>query len=304
MPKVSVIIPTYNRTDYLKTTLENLQKQTFRDFEVIVVDDGTPGEANKLVCSNFNNVRYHRIANSGGPMRPRNTGFKLAESQYIALVDDDDLWLPDKLEKQVAILDKNEDFGLVHSYCLVIDHEGNQTGETVGRLSDPLKKHGYVFDEMVGSFTVMTPTAIFRKELLSQCGTFNENMKAAGEDTEFFSRMAFYTKFYYIDEPTAYYRVHPQGISGNRIAYLKLPLELFRMLKGLKNKESLSNKRFGKIRKRLLLKQVSMIYDSLSLKTSIKNCFSMHLFFWLIPVVSWGILLKMKEMVKPTKSLA
>lgn len=304
MPKVSVVIPTYNRADYLKITLENLQKQTFRDFEIIVVDDGTPGEANKLVCSNFNNVRYHRIANSGGPMRPRNTGFKLAEGQYIALVDDDDLWLPDKLEKQVAILDSNQDFGLVHSYCLVVDHEGNQTGEIVGRLSDPLKKHGYVFDEMVGSFTVMTPTAIFRKELLAQCGTFNENMKAAGEDTDFFSRMAYYTKFYYIDEPTAYYRVHPNGISGNRIAYLKLPLELFWMLKRLKNKESISNKRYSRIRKRLLLKQVSMIFDTHSLITALKNCFSMSLFFWLIPVVFWGILLKVKEMVKPTKSSA
>ena len=297
MPRVSIIIPTFKRPEFLKTTLENLQHQTYRDFEIIVVDDGTPGNENEVVCSNFPNVIYHKIPNSGGPMRPRNTGFQLSKGEYLALVDDDDLWAHDKLELQVGVLDNFKEFGLAHSCCKVIDHTGRETGEITGRLSNPGLKHGYVFDQMVGNFTVMTPTAIFRKELLETSGAFNEKMKAAGEDTEFFSRMAFYTRFYYFDEPLAWYRVHPGGISTNNSAYINLPVELSKMIDTLK-REGLDKKRHRKIRERLLLKQVAEIRDYKSLKISLKNSFVMHPFFWIVPRVAYGTILKIAKVAR------
>ncbi len=96
-PLVSVIIPTYKRTAYLKLTLDSIQNQTFQDFEVIVVDDGTPTEENRLLCEQYEKVQYIKIENSGGPAKPRNFGIQKAKGKYLAFVDDDDIWLPNIL---------------------------------------------------------------------------------------------------------------------------------------------------------------------------------------------------------------
>ena len=97
-PLVSVIIPTYNRTDYLKITLNSVLSQTYKNIEIIVVDDGSEGDANKILCDSFSNVIYIKIKNSGGPARPRNTGIKAAKGELIGFTDDDDIWLPQKLK--------------------------------------------------------------------------------------------------------------------------------------------------------------------------------------------------------------
>jgi len=287
LPRISVIIPTYKRTDYLKLTLESVYSQTFTDFEVIVIDDGTPGEENKKICSTFQNLIYKKIANTGGPMIPRNTGLKMAKGEYIALVDDDDLWIPDKLQRQIDILDNEKDFGLVHGCCKVIDNSGKETGEIVGIISGNNRKHGYVFDDMVGNFTLMMPTVFFRKQLLDLVPGFNETMKAAGEDTEFFCRLAFYTKFYFMEQPVAYYRYHPSNLSGNEgcFFYTYLPLSLFKMIKDLNNRKLLSNKRFKRIRNTLLIKQSEECYSIKAYKLALKHCFLIYPLFFLKPKV-------------------
>ena len=132
-PLVSIIIPTYNRTEYLKYTLESVINQTYPATEIIVVDDGSPNTKTQTLCQHYKNVAYYKIENSGGPATPRNFGFKQSKGQYIAFLDDDDLWLPDKLSKQVKILEENPDFGIAHSYCDVIDKEGKPTGVSIGR---------------------------------------------------------------------------------------------------------------------------------------------------------------------------
>lgn len=298
MPAVSIIIPTYNRPKFLELTLANVYQQTFTDFEVIVVDDGTPGNVNEVLCSGYDRLIYKKIANTGGPIVPRNTGLKLATGKYIAFIDDDDLWMPDKLQKQVEILEKENDFGLVHGCCKVIDDLGIETGEIVGRLINKQRKHGYVFDDMVGNFTVMMPTSFFRKELIERVGFFNESMKAAGEDMEFFSRMAFYSKFYYIDEPIAYYRVHAGGISMENPHYYNLPLFLNQMMLNLKRTEELPTSRFRSVQNRLLLQQMSMAKNRKSYAKAILNCSKMSPFFWLKPKLMYGFVKRMNLLLR------
>jgi len=300
MPRVSVIIPTYKRTDYLKLTLESVYSQTFTDFEVIVIDDGTPCNENEKICSTFQNLIYKKIANTGGPMIPRNTGLKMAQGEYIALVDDDDLWIPDKLQKQVDILDNEKEYGLVHGCCKVIDNEGNETGTTIGIIADNKKKHGYVFDDMVGNFTLMTPTVFFRRELINIVGFFNEKMCAAGEDTEFYCRLAFYTKFYFIEENIAFYRYHPNNLSRSEdhYFYLFLPWSLFFMIKGLNNKKLLSGKRFNKIRNTLLIRQAENFKHILHFKITIKYCFKINPLFWLRPRIIYILFCNFNKCLK------
>lgn len=243
-PRVSVIIPTYNRADYLYITLENISNQTFTDFEVIVVDDGSPKKEAESVCSEFSFCRYVWIPNSGGPATPRNRGIELARGEYIALVDDDDLWVPQKLEEQVAVLDSNPDFGLVHSYCECIDEEGKLTGAITGRPGSPDVKHGDCFVKMIGNWTVMMPTPLIRAQVVRESKGFNAMISRATEDVEFFTRIACLTKFWFIDKPLANYRIHGGNISGNKENYKNLAISLSRVaedvfLEGRIDKEDL-----------------------------------------------------------------
>jgi glycosyltransferase involved in cell wall biosynthesis len=293
MPRVSVIISTYKRPDYLRETLRNVHQQTFKDFEVIVVDDGTPGDENEKICSEYPDVIYKKIANTGGPMVPRNTGLKIAKGEYIAFVDDDDLWVPDKLQRQVDILDNERDYGLVHGCCKIIDSSGKETGDMIGKLTNSKRKHGYVFDDMIVNFTVMMPTSFFRKELCDVAGGFNEKMHAAGEDTEFFCRLAFYTKLWFIEEPIAYYRVHDNKLSITEdFSYVYLPLELYNVIKDLKNRKLLENRRYRMLRNKLLLRQATVPKSRRAVVVALKNCLTMDSLCWIRPKIVYVLLKK------------
>ena len=107
-PLVSVIVTTYNRKELLKETLESILNQTFKNFELIVVDDGSTDNTKDIVNSTEDSrIQYIYTENWGGPAKPRNIGIKRAKGKYIAFCDDDDLWLPQKLEEQLKHFDDN-----------------------------------------------------------------------------------------------------------------------------------------------------------------------------------------------------
>lgn len=226
MKKVSVIIPTYNRTDFLKMTLDSVINQTYKSIEIIVVDDGSPNNVTEELCKQYKNVDYFKIKNSGGPATPRNYGFKKSTGDYIAFLDDDDLWLQTKIEEQVEVLDQNPEFGIVHCYCDTIDKNGKLTGKSIGQPGTPDIKHGDVSKKMIGNWTLMMPTPLLRRALVYNVGLFNTIMPPAGEDVEFWTRCSFFTKFYYVDKPLALYRVHDRNISNSNGNYVDLPIYL------------------------------------------------------------------------------
>lgn len=277
-PLVSIVIPTYKRTDYLKLTLQSVLKQTFQDFEVIVIDDGTPNDDNLLLCKTFEKVRYIKIENSGGPAKPRNIGIKEAKGMYIAFVDDDDLWLPSKLEKQVAVLENNSEFGLVHSCCEIIDENGIKTNEIIGRPGSPDVKHGNVAMRMMGNWTLMMPTPMVRKEVIDKIGFFNEIMPAAGEDVEYWTRSSFFTNFFYIDEPLALYRRHSTNISSNAVKYLQLPLCLKSIINEVLYSKIITKKQYSFLLQSLCKMQIKMV--KMDLFQTWKKLFLLD-FYWL-----------------------
>jgi teichuronic acid biosynthesis glycosyltransferase TuaG len=278
-PLVSIIIPTYNRTDYLDLTIQSVLSQTYHNIEIIVVDDGTPNNNNEVLCKKTNKVKYIKIENSGGPAKPRNVGIREAKGKYIAFVDDDDLWLPTKLEKQVIVLENNPDFGLVHGCCEVIDENGIKKNEIIGRPGSFDVKHGDVSMRMMGNWTLMMPSPLIRKEVLETVGFFNEQMPSAGEDTEFWTRCSFATQFYYIDEPLAQYRVHSSNISGQKAKYLVLPLFLKEVLKGQFFSKKIDKQQYLYLLNSLCRMQIKMIKTSF-LKT-FKNLFLLD-YFWVV----------------------
>lgn len=286
-PIVSVIIPTYKRTDYLKLTLRSILNQTFKDFEIIVVDDGTPNDENLFLCHTFEKVKYIKIENSGGPAKPRNVGIREAKGKYIAFVDDDDLWLPSKLEKQVAVLENNPDFGLVHCYCQIVDENGIMQNTIVGRPGSPEVKNGDVAMRMIGNWTVMMPTPLVRMEIIKNVGFFNEIIPPALEDIEYWTRCSFATKFFYLDEPLVQYRIHSNNISKDNPDYFYLPLFMKSILQNQLSIKKINKKEYKSLLDNVSKMQIKMI-DKGFFKT-FKNLFILD-FFWFFKVSNCKLL--------------
>ncbi|MEZ4874048.1 MAG: glycosyltransferase family A protein [Flavobacteriaceae bacterium] len=258
---VSVIIPTYARTPLLKQTLESVGQQTYHPIEIIVVDDGSTGKENQELCANYPLVRYHKIENSGGPAKPRNEGAKLAKGVFIAFLDDDDLWIPTKLEKQVQLLQDHPEYGLVHTPCKVIDEEGAPTGEIIGKPRTQSLKHGDVALRMAGNWTLMTSSVLIRKDLFNQVGGFNETMPPAGEDTEFWTRCSFQAKFYYWEEPSVLYRRHQSISAANKPHYFDVPLYLKKSIDVAFRQHLLTRHQAQVISRQVVKKQVKDMHN-------------------------------------------
>jgi len=260
-PLVSVIIPTYCRPRLLLETLQSVAAQTYPNIEVLVMDDGTPGEEVLVLCKQFSNVSYHKLENSGGPSRPRNKGAELAKGTYLAFLDDDDLWLPNKLEQQVKILEANPQFGLVHTPCWVMDINGIVTKEIIGKTGSQEVKHGDVSQRMMGNWTLMTSSVLMRKSLYEIVGPFNETMPPTGEDTEFWNRCAFHSEFYYHAAPLVRYRRHDEGNSKKlKAAYFEVPWYLKKTLDDALENKLITKGTFKKLRNQLVRKQLKDLH--------------------------------------------
>jgi len=164
VPRVSIIIPTYNRASLLREALESVFAQTYQDFEVIVVDDGSTDGTGEILKDLLDKVRYIRQENLGCGAA-RNRGMEEAKGEYIAFLDSDDLWMDFKLELQVAILDKMSDVGFLYSDFQVLKDFGIRLQNGLERwFSDPdrcrsIFRERTLFSEMIPGFH--SPTGDF-----------------------------------------------------------------------------------------------------------------------------------------------
>jgi len=124
-PKVSVILPTFNRAAYLPDAIESVLCQTFRDFELVIVDDGSTDNTRQIVQMYPDKRIRYRFKQNGGIASALNCGIKQSTGTYLARLDSDDVFLPEKLAYQVACLDANPDCGLVYTQAYNMDEKGN-----------------------------------------------------------------------------------------------------------------------------------------------------------------------------------
>jgi len=211
MPKVSVIIPAYNAMEYLPETLENVLQQTLRDFEVIVVDDGSSDD----ICSWFEahviDARVRLVSQENkGLSGARNTGIKHATSPYIAFPDADDLWDTSKLEKQVHLLDSDPSSGLVYTWVAYIDSQGKPTGRVRKNSAE-----GMIWPDLTQHNVIECGSVVLvRHECFREVGLFDESLRSI-EDLDMWLRMAQHYQFRMISEPLVYYRQHTASLSKN-----------------------------------------------------------------------------------------
>ncbi len=191
----SVIIPTYNRLALLAEAIESVLNQTYRDFELIVVDDGSTDETSEMIRSvaprDFKYLRQEHL----GVSAARNNGARAAKGNYLAFLDSDDLWFPEKLEKQADFFSEHPDSQVCHTGEIWIRN---------GRRIYPKKKHqksgGFIFNRAV-ELCIVSPSSIaIKKEIFSSVGGFDKKLPAA-EDYDLWLRLLSRYPIGFIKEP-------------------------------------------------------------------------------------------------------
>jgi teichuronic acid biosynthesis glycosyltransferase TuaG len=207
-PRVSAIIPTYNYARYAAAAVESALSQSFKDLEIVVVDDGSTDETAETLRPFGRCIRYIRQAHRG-LAAARNMGIRVSRGRYLAFLDSDDLWLPDKTSMQIAQLDPNPAVGLV--YCeAALFTEASPTEiphsywahHPSGRILPSLLRHN----------VVPSPTPMVRREMFDQVGLFDESLGAC-EDWDMWIRIAQVSEFGYVDRVLAKYRLHSANMS-------------------------------------------------------------------------------------------
>ena len=202
MPKVSVIIPVYNCERHIREAITSVLAQTYKDYELIVIDDGSTDRSGRIVQEEFGETaKYYRQRN-GGAARARNAGVQQSSGRLIAFLDADDIWLPEKLAIQVPILENRLEIGLVHCDVEGIDSSGRHV--RVWRNSG--RKDAYARQFLKGH--IIAPYAsLIRKDIFLKAGGFDEDFPVAGyEDLEFSIRIGQLCEIYCVDKPLVKHR--------------------------------------------------------------------------------------------------
>ena len=210
MPTVSIIIPTFNRSHYLQMAIQSILNQTYQDFEIIIVDDGSTDDTKK-VASSFGPKVIHFYQSNQGPSVARNVGLHRARGKYLALLDCDDLFLPDRLERGVKALDRMPHVGLVHGEVEVIDSEGQIIPEETNynqKLYAKERKEGSSYLRILKGNAMFPSTILFRRECFERAGLFNPAF-APREDYDWYLRLALSHQVYLLEgPPVTSYRLH------------------------------------------------------------------------------------------------
>ena len=212
-PCVSVVVPTYNRARIIGETLESILNQEFRDLELLVVLDGCTDDTEGVVKSYADSrVRLLKQGNSGGPAAPRNVGVQNANGKYIAFCDDDDLWMPHKLTRQVAVLEGDPQAALCFTDGVVFGDGG-----VIARRALKNGFEGNHFQRLLYGNFIANSSVLVRREVLAQVGPFNTDRVLHGsEDYEMWLRVAYAHKLVSIPEPLIKYRVHRGNLARDR----------------------------------------------------------------------------------------
>ncbi len=229
--KISVIIPLYNGAKYIQQALESVFQQTYNNYEIIIIDDGSTDESKQVLESYLDKVKYI-YQNNQGVAAARNKGLEVATGEYIAFLDQDDYFLPEKLESQVAKLEKRKNLGLVISGWQIVNEEGEGKSAVQPWLNLPQLDT----EELIIYKPVLLSAMLFRRNWLEKVGKFETNLYQT-YDVELVLRLAAQgCRADWVRKALVCYRQHENNVSKNIIAQakeLELVLENFFSRKNL-----------------------------------------------------------------------
>lgn len=211
-PRVSVIIRTYNRADLLGEAIDSVLGQSWRDLELIVVDDGSTDATPALLERYAGRLTPIFLGRTANPAAVFNAGIRAARGEFVAFLDSDDIWLPDKLQRQIECLDSDRRFGLAYGNVRLLYPDG--------RLSEPVLAPdqivvGSVLRPMVRSMCVHPSTVVIRRHWFDRIGLFDERILTC-EEYFFLLDLALTTEAVCIPEPVCLIRRHAGQLSTGR----------------------------------------------------------------------------------------
>lgn len=203
MVKVSVIVPVYNGEKYIREAIDSILNQSYKDFEVIVIDDGSKDNTLSIVKEYDGKIRWKSQENKG-QASATNEGVKMAEGEYVAYLDADDVCMPERLEVQVKYLDNHLNVGLVYSSY----YQMNSVGE-IKRITKARPHDNFV---LLQKDYIARSTVMHRKKCLDEVGLFDESI-SGDDDWDMWIRISEKFGVDYVERPLVKYRVHREQIS-------------------------------------------------------------------------------------------
>jgi glycosyltransferase involved in cell wall biosynthesis len=212
MAQVSVIIPTYNGASYVASAIQSALNQTFEDLEILIVDDASTDRTLNEIEPFLTDKRVKLLCNTSnlGIPATKNKAVKMARGQFIAFLDQDDVWLPNKLEVQINHLKQDDNIGVIASAIYFIDESGNLIGKKILNIENaqPLTQ---VKRLLLGNF-ITNSSAVVRRSCFDKVGYFNENLRGS-DDYDLWVRIAKYFKIHYLNQILIKKRLHKLNFS-------------------------------------------------------------------------------------------
>lgn len=224
-PRVSVIIPVFNREAFIGRAVESLLAQTFRDYEIIVVDDGSTDGTQHVLNSFGDKLKVFSQSNRG-PYTARNLGLQHARGEYIAFLDSDDTWLPERLTEQVPLLSSDPGLGLVFGDGQIIHGRGRKLRTFFKYYNKPVR--GWVFPQLICANFIPQSSVLVRRKCFEELGPFLEIPLAA--DYHKWLQIALCYRIEFVNEIIFTYTLHEDNISLDRVKRYQMSLGIFEEL--------------------------------------------------------------------------
>lgn len=232
MPSVSVVIPCFNRGHCIKACIESVLSQSFQDLEVIVVDDASTDDTRDRVASlDDPRIRYIAHESNRGGAAARNTGIKASQSEFLAFLDSDDRWAPDKLQKQLQLFrTKGEDYGFSYTWLIGQDPDGEELWR-LNRTIDGLAEEDLLVENCMGTFS----SVIARQTVLHAVGGLDEKMRSC-QDWDLYVRLNAITKVCCVQEYLVYYQQNRSDKNRISVSPTSIILGRRRMLRKIESR--------------------------------------------------------------------
>jgi glycosyltransferase involved in cell wall biosynthesis len=211
-PVVSVIIPTYNSVHFVTQAIASVLAQTFQDFEVLVIDDGSTDNTKEVLKKKYGDKIHYLFKTNGGVSSARNFGIEKAKGKYLAFLDADDIWLPEKLEKQISLLEAAPEIGLCYAGAIVVDEDLNPKNYVEAEQYEDATE-GLLLKMNI----LILSSSFIRSEIVRQTGGFDSEFSTCA-DKEYWLRLSLLTKL----APVEDYLVKYRQVSGSMSSDPKL----------------------------------------------------------------------------------
>lgn len=239
-PAVSVVLPNHNGSAFLKTAVDSVLAQSFTDFELIVVEDGsTDGSAELLASYSDPRIRVIPLEQNEHICVALNTGLAAAQGKYIARIDCDDCWLPEKLEKQYRYMEENPDCGACFTLVTIVDEEERTLSEEQSPFVSIFREGNRTRFEWLRylfffSNHLCHSSAFFRRDIVQQLGPYRTSLVQI-QDYEYWMRIANVSQLYVLQEPLVQYRHRIKGGNVSEVTqtnYFRIKYEIYSVLRG------------------------------------------------------------------------